>query len=134
MSQLMQDIRLATRSLGKQPGFTFAAVVTLALAIGANTAIFSVVDSVLLQPSPFPDSGRVVVSCEPAAAEALLALAAERGVPAARIGRVAEPSGPVELRVGGRVFRWASPELRRIYLEAIPRRMQHPDVDRSAGE
>jgi putative ABC transport system permease protein len=62
MSQLTQDLRFAARSLVKQPGFTLAAVLTLALGIGANTAIFSVVDSVLLSPPPFRDAGRVVVS------------------------------------------------------------------------
>jgi putative ABC transport system permease protein len=62
MSQLTQDFRFAARSLVKQPGFTLAAVLTLALGIGANTAIFSVVDSVLLSPPPFRDPGRVVVT------------------------------------------------------------------------
>jgi putative ABC transport system permease protein len=61
MSTLTQDIRFAVRSLARQPGFTLAAVLTLALGIGANTAIFSVVDSVLLQPPPFRDPGRIMV-------------------------------------------------------------------------
>ncbi|HVR08952.1 MAG TPA: ABC transporter permease [Thermoanaerobaculia bacterium] len=61
MSRLFEDLRFTRRSLVKQPGFTSAAIVTLALAIGANTAIFSVVDSVLLQPSPFRDPDRVMV-------------------------------------------------------------------------
>ncbi|HYU30743.1 MAG TPA: hypothetical protein VEW48_01150 [Thermoanaerobaculia bacterium] len=57
----MQDVRLALRSLLKQPGFTLAAVLTLALAISANTAIFSLIDAALLTPPPFRDPGRVVV-------------------------------------------------------------------------
>ena len=57
----MQDVRVTARSLAKQPGFAFAAILTLALAIGANTAIFSVVDSALLQKPPFRDIERVMM-------------------------------------------------------------------------
>ncbi|HKH45581.1 MAG TPA: ABC transporter permease [Thermoanaerobaculia bacterium] len=61
MSDVLPEIRRAVRSLLQQPGFTLAAVVTLALAIGANTAIFSLVDAVLLTPPPFRDPGRLAV-------------------------------------------------------------------------
>ncbi|MEZ0335046.1 MAG: phosphoribosylformylglycinamidine synthase subunit PurL [Gemmatimonadales bacterium] len=80
------------------------------------------------------DAGRVVVSATSEQVPALESLAREHRVPVYRAGRVGKHSGSLELRVGGSVFTWSVPTLRRIYFEAIPRRMQHPDVDRSAGE
>ena len=60
LERWIRDFTHAARSLARAPGFTLVVVVTLALAIGANTAIFSVVDAVLLEPLPFPHADRLV--------------------------------------------------------------------------
>lgn len=60
LESIVQDIRCGQRQLRKAPGFTLAAITTLALGIGATTAIFSVVDSLLLRPLPYPHASRIV--------------------------------------------------------------------------
>jgi hypothetical protein len=60
MRTLLQDLRYSIRLLAKAPGFTVATVATLALAIGVNTAMFSLINTIVLAPLPFDDADRLV--------------------------------------------------------------------------
>jgi predicted permease len=64
LETFLQDLQFGARMLRKNPGFTAVAILTLALGIGATTSIFSVVNTLLLRPLPFPDSARIVVMQE----------------------------------------------------------------------
>jgi phosphoribosylformylglycinamidine synthase subunit PurL len=79
------------------------------------------------------DGARAVVSCAPGRAERVEALCREHGVPSYRAGRVDRVSGELTVVAAGQTFTWSIPALRKIYFEAIPRRMRHPDVDGSVG-
>jgi putative ABC transport system permease protein len=61
---VVQDIRYALRTLARTPSFTAAVVATVALAVGATSAMFAVVDAIVLRPLPFPDSARALMLCE----------------------------------------------------------------------
>ena len=64
VDSLFKDVRFAARTLLRRPGFTALALATIALGIGANTAIFTVVNAVLLRPLPYPDPGELVMVWE----------------------------------------------------------------------
>jgi len=64
MGSLLQDVRYGLRNLARNPGFALVAMLTLALGIGANTTIFSVINNTLLKPLPFPGADRIVLVWE----------------------------------------------------------------------
>ena len=65
MGRLLPSLRYTLRLLLKSPGFTITAVLILGFGIGTNTAIFSLIDAVILKPLPYPEPDRLVRVCEP---------------------------------------------------------------------
>ena len=63
IADLWQDLRFGARMSTKQPGFSLIVILTLALGIGATTAIFTVFDALLLRPLPYPEAERLAVVC-----------------------------------------------------------------------
>ena len=100
----MRELRLAARSLLKQPGFTIVAVLTIALGVGANSAIFSVVDAVMLRPLPFANAERVVIVSERTPRFPVLSMSAENLLDACGTGHL-DAAPPLHALAGCGAYR-----------------------------
>ena len=94
---IAQDVRFGLRSLYKNPGFTIAAIVTIALGIGSSTAVFSVVNGVLLRPLPFDEPDRLVMLEESIPASNRFGLSSRPAIPIVLPGMVMVVEPPCEL-------------------------------------
>jgi phosphoribosylformylglycinamidine synthase subunit PurL len=103
--------------------------------LGASLSLDGYGEGTTLEQLLFAEDGaRAVVSCTAADVDRVANLCHQHQVPIFRAGRVGQPAGKLELETRGRLLSWDVQSLRQTYFEAIPRRMQHPDVDRPAGE
>jgi predicted permease len=121
LDSLFQDLRYGARMLRKNPGFTAIAVLTLALGIGANTAIFSVVDAVLLRPLPFPNSSQLL----DVSARSTMFDFTNLGLSLADIADVANPRTGATALAAVAAYRYSSKELTG---GAKPEKIQSADV------
>lgn len=135
LETLLQDIRYGLRILYRNPGFTLATVITLALGIGLNTAVFSIVDAVLLKPLPYPERDRLVafrgsqslpdVIDIAEQSRSLSSVAAYADWPLDLVGN-SEPERVDGAMIGGDMFSalGTPPAIGRIFGEAEDRRME----------
>jgi putative ABC transport system permease protein len=104
MDELREDVRFAVRQLRRSPAFTLVAVTTLALGIGANSAIFALVDAALLRPLPYPDPARLVMLWERNERSPRTSVAPLNMLDWQERGRTLEQVGGYVPRVGGMVM------------------------------
>ena len=108
LEEFREDVRFAVRQLRRTPAFTLVAASTLALGIGANSAIFALVDATLLRPLPFRDPGRLVVLSGSAARPARAA-ARRRSISSTGTSGAARSSGSPASRPASAAWSWPAP-------------------------
>ncbi len=144
LETLRQDVRFAVRTLVKAPGFTAAVVATIALGVGATTAIFTVVNGIVLRPLPFPGSERVVMICETNPRTSWCGASPLNMADLARESRTLDSAGvgrgePLIAQIGGESFGVrggiASPGFFRVLriTPALGRLIEDRDMDRGAN-